>query len=377
MKSLLKTINAVIFYFFILTIPSLIVCIIILEVLVRVVMPVSDIPDTLFDPVLGNHFIPNQEGVLIKGKRSEIHSKYRINSNGWNSPYEYINEKLPSTFRIAVIGDSYVEAFQVDYDKSYPYLMENRLKEKLWKPEIEVYSFGHSGANLVQYLTVLRNIAPQYSPDLVVINIIHNDFKESLYGYGRKDNWMLSFTDGHFAEMMPRPVSNLSFKRFIRKFALVRYLVVNLNLFKTSKIIKRLFYAETRRYEANVNTKDLDIFANREFLKQMLEYVFKEYAAVAREYDFKLLLVMDTNRQPIYNGDDPKTTRVYMLNKATAEVTERLGIPFIDLTETFQETWKAKGKRIEHDVDGHWNSLGHSVVADRVCKWIISNKLIL
>ena len=35
--------------------------------------------------------------------------------------------KMTKTFRIGVIGDSQIEALQVDYDKSFPYLMEKLL----------------------------------------------------------------------------------------------------------------------------------------------------------------------------------------------------------------------------------------------------------
>ena len=60
---------------------------------------------------------PNQDGVYrIK---NEIEATYNINSAGWNSSYDYYREeKTAGKYRIAVVGDSYVEALQVQFDQS-------------------------------------------------------------------------------------------------------------------------------------------------------------------------------------------------------------------------------------------------------------------
>jgi hypothetical protein len=138
----------------------------------------------VFDSILGNHFLPNQSGVYIKGLSSEVKGRYKINSHGWNSYHEYTYKKPDNCFRVAVIGDSYVEALQVDVDKSFLAIIEKYLTDK----NIQVYNFGHSGASLSQYLNVLRYVIKKYSPNLVVCIIQPNDFLESFSDFGRKDN---------------------------------------------------------------------------------------------------------------------------------------------------------------------------------------------
>ncbi len=83
-------------------------------------------------------------------------------------------ERGPKT-RIAVIGDSFVEARQVRYDDS----MAEKLERLLGEEEFEVYRFGISGASLSQYLHLLRQEVARYSPDVVVVVLIHNDFTDS------------------------------------------------------------------------------------------------------------------------------------------------------------------------------------------------------
>jgi hypothetical protein len=43
--------------------------------------------------------------------------------DGTALPIDYLSLKREDVKRIAVIGDSYIEAFQVDIDKSYPYVL--------------------------------------------------------------------------------------------------------------------------------------------------------------------------------------------------------------------------------------------------------------
>ena len=55
--------------------------------------------------------------------------------------------------------------------------MAEQLDNKLINSE--VYRFAISGAPLSQYLHILRHEVLKYSPDLVVINLVHNDFEQS------------------------------------------------------------------------------------------------------------------------------------------------------------------------------------------------------
>ena len=56
-------------------------------------------------------------------------------------------DKPPNTFRIAVIGDSFAEALQVDLDHTFWSVMERKLAEG-WRgngQRVEVLNFGVSG----------------------------------------------------------------------------------------------------------------------------------------------------------------------------------------------------------------------------------------
>src|SRR5918995_5517430 len=141
----------------------------------RFVLPASDMPENAFaEGVI--RYVPEQTGVYRLG--DDIEAPYRINEDGWNSGVpDYREERAPGVGRIAVIGDSYVEAFVVPFDASFAELTQKDLRAR--GCPVEVYRFGISGAPFSQYLHVLQREALDFRPDWVVVSLIHNDFTES------------------------------------------------------------------------------------------------------------------------------------------------------------------------------------------------------
>jgi lysophospholipase L1-like esterase len=85
-------------------------------------------------------------------------------------------EKAPGTFRIVVLGDSFMEAYQVPLEASLPY----RLQERLAGRGVEVLNLGVGGYGTAQALLILEEEGVRYRPDLVVLaffvgNDVHNN----------------------------------------------------------------------------------------------------------------------------------------------------------------------------------------------------------
>lgn len=335
--------------------PSIVLAILLLELAIRLFLKPSDAPDIYFDKTLGSIFVPNQSGVYVKGANNEIQARFRINNYGWNSPVDYKKEKSLDINRIAVIGDSYVEALQVDYDKSYPYLLSETTGA-------QVYTFGHSGANLVHYLHLVRYAAENFKPDIVVVNIVENDFKESIYGNNRKDNWSLSLQDSVIEEKPPKEISNLSIKRLLRKSALARYLTINLDLVNTSQIINKLFFAETKEFTPSNSNWDIN------YLNKLTDYTVEKLEKLSQENNFQLVLVLDVNRKSIYGHTSLAETNHYKLNEGLKRSAEKFEIELIDLSDTFQANWKSNQKRFDWEFDEHWNEYGHKLISETLTK---------
>jgi hypothetical protein len=351
MKAFLKKLGRVAFKILILTVPTVIILVLLLEVAVRILLPVSDVPDTQFDPQLGNHYVPGQTGEFIKAHGEEIRARYRINSSGWNSTRDYVDGKPDDTFRIAVIGDSFVEALQVDVDQSFPALLEKRLNRKAGG--VEVYSYGHSGANLVQYLAVLRYAACKAHPDLVVVNIVPNDMQESLQGFARVDNWSVRPAAAGFEDVPPQKPGSLWLRRLVRHFALARYLIVNLEIQRGAGVVEEWFRGDLRRSKAGAGNTPL---ADRDTLEKFLRHVLGGLLEAARGCGARLLLVVSPD----------------CFNQEVLDIAGDLGVWVVDLEDVFTAAREADQRPYKYELDGHWNRYGHSLVADAIKTWLIS-----
>jgi hypothetical protein len=108
--------------------------------------------------------------------RREGEAFVRINSDGLRD-YEHSIAKPANTFRIAVIGDSYCEAFPVDLQDAFWSVMGKELAQctAFAGRHIEVINFGVSGYGTAQELLTWHEKAAKYSPDLVLLAMTTNN----------------------------------------------------------------------------------------------------------------------------------------------------------------------------------------------------------
>ncbi len=121
------------------------------------------------DPVRGQRLRPGYDGWFAG-------VPVRINTLGFRDTREYAIEKAPGTFRILVLGDSVTFGHGTLNETTYPFLLEQRLKQ--WRPGVkwEVWNLGVPGYNTSQELAYLNEIGPRYAPDLVIAGFYPNDF---------------------------------------------------------------------------------------------------------------------------------------------------------------------------------------------------------
>ena len=120
------------------------------------------------DAVLGQRLAPNYDGWFAG-------VPVKINALGFRDDRDYGIEKPAGGFRILVLGDSVTFGHGTRSDTTYPYLLEQRLRE--WKPEIawQVWNLGVPGYATSQELAYLERIGARYDPDLVIVGFYQND----------------------------------------------------------------------------------------------------------------------------------------------------------------------------------------------------------
>jgi len=332
-------------------------------VVFRVVLKASDVPANAFVEGLVR-YAPNQAGIWRV--RNEIAAPYAINAQGWNSGVgDYRLPRTPGVGRIAVIGDSYVEALQVAHDKSFA---ERAAAELARERPVEVFRFAISGAPLSQYLHMAEREVSRYAPDWMVAVLVHNDFDESLTPVaGRYTSSFLRVrvVGRAVEEVAPRPWRP-GWREALLRTATARYLYYR---WQVHPELLRHWLVPAARADAPYGA-NIDVAA---VVRQMPEvsaatdHLFGRLAAVARAAGARLMLVMDGDRQALYAG---RESGALALNALAADLAQRHGIPFVDLHPAFAADWQRHGQRFEHVSDNHWNEHGHAVVGHAIAQAI-------
>lgn len=124
------------------------------------------------DTTRGYALKPGMEGWY----RKEGASYVRVNSDGLRDR-EHARAKPAGTLRVAVVGDSYAEALQVEQTQAFWSVAEKLLRDcpALAGREVEFINFGVSGYGTAQELITLRERVWAYSPDVVLLAFTTNN----------------------------------------------------------------------------------------------------------------------------------------------------------------------------------------------------------
>ena len=358
--------------FFLVSIPTILITIFLLEIGLRLFVDVSDMTmqnyyDTETDLF---QFKPNTQGTVVLPAYT---ASYRINPQGWNSHHDYIGEKQPDETRIAIIGDSFIAAQSVDYDKQIAPVLENMLNQDDAN-NVVAYNFGVWGAPMSQYLAMARHVAATYNPDIFVIVVIRNDFTESWQQLSGRSQFLQFNLDENdqIVEIPPTPfVPNFSrriFRTVAPQSSLIRYFMYNLNF---------LPYITARdqsviRVEGNTGlTSDDQLIQSLD--QRMVRYVFEALLNIIAESNSQLMIVMDTDRDQLYRGTPvDEWYHVNRYNLLVAAIADELEIPYIDMTQPFLNDYQIHGKAFDYgELDFHWNAYGHAVVAQTLGNEIV------
>lgn len=174
---------------------------------------------------------PNLEKKIFDNEDLKYHH-VKINSLGFLGE-DVEQEKSVDTLRIVVLGDSYVAATGVDYDKNFPYLLTKKVQDLIFAnpsstyKKVEVLNFGMGGTGTVDEMKYYEKYVQKYRPDVVVLSFyLQNDTVDNSLNYEHKDA-MLSPKEAWntFPQYGSTQVKNfVSIKdRVYRKSAIIRF----------------------------------------------------------------------------------------------------------------------------------------------------------
>jgi len=223
-----------------------------------------------------------------------------------------------------------------------------------------------------QYLYILEHEALKYSPDLVVIVLVHNDFDQScILGDGEfsRNSLRLQISDRAIAGEVPPEGYFQRRYTFLRNSATFRYLRYRRQI--RFGALKNILLGHGKQdeasYQANINVSDLDKKALNNRL--VTEYVFLKMRDVCLKNNAELLIVMDGDRNAIYEkmgSSGAYSSGALTLNAMAKSAANKYRINFIDLHQVFREDFLVSHKKFNFDSDMHWNQYCHEVVAEAI-----------
>jgi hypothetical protein len=312
------------------------------------------VPVTAASPLF--HFRPNHDFVFSRDWNMALANRGRINNAGFVNDQDYRTDD--PTPLIAVVGDSYIEAFMVPYRET----VHGRLAAAL-AGKFRVYSFGASGAPLSQYLVWARHAVRVYGAQSLVINVVGNDFDESLAAYKDARGFSVYVRDSAGElRLQLFELKSGSGGRFTSRSSLASYLVFNLQVVERARELwARLSGPSSTaapRYAGNTAAE-----AEPVRVKDSLDAIdafFRDFPVEVGLTPDRVLFTIDGFRYP-QAAVAGAGTYFDQMRQAFRAKALALGYGAIDLDPAFFARHGRTGEKFEYPTDGHWNPAGHEV----------------
>lgn len=312
------------------------------------------------NPVM--RFERNRSLTWSKGGGFAIVAEKHSNNEGFLNDQDYDSSRTDPL--LAVIGDSYVEAAQVDNAEAFHGLLAAKAKDRG-----RVYSFGASGCQLATYLVFADHAREKYKPSAMVISIVGNDFDESLWS--NREVPGLHYFDEEAADR-PMALRLLDYepsalKDLGRCSVLVRYALLNADLDWRSLDARLFGGAKGNQFVGNTAS---DTGPERIRLSELaMDEFFRLLPEKSGLEPWRILFVLDGMRPQLYSASELAAAegsyfgqmRKFFMRKAAQK-----GYALIDLQPVFLKHFGGNQRRFEFETDAHWNELGHQIVADQV-----------
>jgi len=317
-------------------------------------------------------FTPNRDFLFSRDWNFSIVNRGHVNNDGFINDADYTASDARPL--LVAVGDSYVEAAMVPNKETFYRRHADKLGEKG-----RVYSFGASGAPLSQYLVWAQYAAQKYRPEGIVIVVVGNDFDESLLAYNSRPGLHVYVRDADGRLHLRRiDYAPSPFRFLVRHSALGRYLVFHLNAPDLAKEAAARFGLTSLAHAA------LPEFVGNTAADTSPQRVRDSQAAVAAFFDDLAAIVpLPADRVAFlvdgarYESDIALTERSYfgLMRAHFMREASRRGYEVIDLQPWFVARSRDGRTRFEYPTDGHWNSIGHEVVADALASSQIYRKI--
>lgn len=348
----------------------------------------------MYDAELGGSLRPGAEGLYQREGKAYV----KINSDGLRD-IEHKISKPDSTFRIAILGDSYAEGLQLDISKLFWKVLENQFQEcKLSKErKIEVINFGASGFGTGRELLMLRKKVWKYKPDMVILAFLTgNDVRDNSKELNRVDYIPYFYLDKNNKLVLDKTyLESSSYKARKRMAARVMHLLGNkVRLLQLANSVRHAWQQRSKKNNKKVKggEKGLDNLIYLQPKKQVWQEAWEVTEALLlqlnkeiNEKHAEFLLVTLSNGIQVHPDrlvqkefmQKQKINDLFYPDNRIKNFAQLHRIDALTLAPALAKIAKEKnlylhGFKNTKMGKGHWNAKGHryagELIAQHLCK---------
>jgi hypothetical protein len=367
------------------------------------------------DQVAGLIFQPDTE--ISWTNNVDFWVKQKSNSEGFLDREPLLFDSVSDKIRIALVGDSFVEAAQVQKPDKIQVKLEQLLNSKFGKDVVQTYGYGRSGTGQASQLGFYDKFIRDKKISVVVLVFVNNDFSNNAaileairngwdpFHAPRPHAILDSKTGRYYINSVdvewdkyrlkqPQQVGgNKIIKLIYDNSKLYKWLTVHfVNAFKIQleKFSGQKYYdVDTAAYYyQQLSTRmDLAHYFNKEeippemtlsrldneYLQAKISPFFQEgvdatsfaldqWLERSKEDGFKIVVLLAHNVDGLY-----KDRIVNLLNDKS--------IPYCDMNEFIKQN-DIDLNRANFQYDGHWNSQGHQWAAELLASFLLNNGIV-
>jgi hypothetical protein len=345
------------------------------------------VPSRFWEPdaILGTKLIPGKQGWWTQ-EEHEFTVPVRINSDG-RRDLERPVHKPDGTYRILLLGDSFVEAMQVPIEQTFARRLEAALTRS-GGPPVEVLSMGVRGYCTASEYLWYRDHGRAYQPDLVLVSFYPgNDVKNNsptleptlVPEYDAQG--ALQRVNGKSAVSERGVLRASAAYMYFRKLLLTEQPALAARLARWGLLSKAALRpvpldggipVDYWVYAADPPPAWQDAWDHTEHLLTALRD-----AVAADGARFAVMIV--TAREQVYPSDWQQLVQTYPAMQHVAwdldgperrvlAWCERAGVPCVRLSPAFVA--QREQQRLHFLYDGHWTAAGHALAAQTVADYL-------
>ena len=361
--------------------------------------PIAAFPYPLYilDMKYGWRFTPNNQGTskdLRAHPEPEYKTKVKINSSGFRSSQEYSAED--KGFKIAVLGDSFVQGLQVEEEETFVKVAERNLQAQ--DLPVKIYNFGVGGWGTVSEYRMFYDEVLKIHPQMVIVAFTNTDLTDNSPYYPHDYNFLFprytktpaggfNLSDFNFSppehRLITPPFSektirdSLVYDAWANKFKFlegtVQFLKVIPYLRYVLAPVKDYYFAfdiHRKQYPAALEES---LWFTMSLLSELNQYCKNQ------KIDFFVLLIPALEQLDRKEWDRYVWTRRSFLDAEDFDLDrpqslltkefEKNSIPYLDLLAAFK---KARKERLYFSRDGHFNALGHRRTGEALTEHLLS-----